>query len=60
MSSVLKLRGVIMAVPDCCGRRIAYPAIFEKGYMYKDITAFMEIKYGIVLSEDQLRGRLRE
>ena len=27
--------------------------------MYKDIRAFMEIKHGIVLSQDQLRGWLK-
>ena len=28
--------------------------------MYKDIRAFLEAKQGIVLSEDQLRGRLKQ
>ena len=32
---------------------------FEKGYMYKDIRASMEIKHKIVLSEDQLHGWLK-
>ena len=27
--------------------------------MYKDIRAFLEAKHEIVLSEDQLRGRLK-
>ena len=50
-----------MAVTDC---RTLYFSVdeesliqqyFEKGYMYKDIRAFMEIKHGIVLSQGQLK-----
>ena len=54
-----------MAVPDCpalhssVDEESLIQQYFEKGYMYKDIRAFMEIKHGIVLSEDQLRGRLK-
>ena len=39
-----------------CRWRITYQ---DKGYTYKDIRAFLEAKHGIVLSEDQLRGRLK-
>ena len=28
--------------------------------MYEEIRAFLEDKYGIVLSQDQLRGRLKQ
>ena len=54
-----------MAVLDCPALHFSVDEesliqqYFEKGYMYKDIRAFMEIKHGIVLSEDQLRGRLK-
>ena len=62
---VLMLRGVIMAVPDCpalhysVDEKLLIQQYCEKGYMYKDIRAFTEIKHGIVLSEDQLRGWLK-
>ena len=32
---------------------------FDKGYTYKDIRDFMEVKHGISLSEDQLRRKLK-
>ena len=54
-----------MAFPDClalCSSLDEDSLIrryFENGYTYKDIRAFFETKHGIVLSEDQLRGRLK-
>ena len=51
-----------MAVPDCPALHSSLDEdalIFDNGYTYKDIRAFLEAKHGIVLSEDQLRGRLK-
>ena len=54
-----------MAIPDCpalCSSLDKDSLIrkyFENGYAYKDIRTFLESKHGIVLSEDQLRGRLK-
>ena len=54
-----------MAVPDCPALHSSLDEdalikrYFDNGYTYKDIRAFLEAKHGIVLSEDQLRGRLK-
>ena len=54
-----------MAIPDCPALHFSVDEesliqqYFEKGYMYKDIRAFIEIKHAILLSEDQLRRRLK-
>ena len=54
-----------MAVPDCqvlhssLDEESLIKRYFENGYTYKDIRAFLEAKHGIILSEDQLQGRLK-
>ena len=54
-----------MAVPDCPALHSSLDEgslimrYFENGYTYKDIRAFLEAKHRIILSEDQLRGRLK-
>ena len=54
-----------MAVADCpafhqsLDEHELLRSYFDKGYTYKDITDFMEVKHGISLSEDQLRRKLK-
>ena len=55
----------VMAVPDCpalyssLDEESLIRQYFVNGYTYKDIRAFLEIKHGIILSEDQLQARLK-
>ena len=54
-----------MAVADCpafhqsLDEHELLRGYFDKGYTYKDIRDFMEVKHGISLSEDQLQRKLQ-
>ena len=59
-------RNFKMAVADCpafhqsLDEHELLRIYFNKGYTYKDIRDFMESKYGISLSEDQLRRKFKK
>ena len=54
-----------MAVPDCPALHnwdedTLIKSYFREGYTYSQICSFLELRHGIILTLDQLRGRLKK